>query len=395
MQNQKPHSSEIILETSFDEFKSFVEMSEDLIYSLDYSGFIKNINQNCISLLGYQQQELIDKYFIDFVKTSSRPLVLRAFQKALSENRVTTFDTIMLNKQGRENAFKFRIKTIVENNNVKGLIGIGRSLSFIKKLEEKITELSEKLKEAKRIISIERSRGMQKISLLEELNRMKVEFISNISHEFRTPLASIVGFSESIASDPSMTQEHKKEFNDIILSEGKRLAKLINDVLELTRLEKGEISLNKTKFDCVLLLRKVVEKNRDKIKSKGLYLTTELSEEVYIEGDKERLEQMFYSLLSNAIKYTGKGGRISVFAQSLYKEFEVIITDTGIGISKKDLPYIFQKYYEDNKSIEQPSETGLGLVFVKQIVDLHQGSIAIQSEQNQGTTVIVKLIKNE
>jgi signal transduction histidine kinase len=102
---------------------------------------------------------------------------------------------------------------------------------------------------------------------------------------------------------------------------------------------------------------------------------------------------MFSSLLSNAIKYTGKEGRISIFAHSLYKEFEVIITDTGIGISKKDLPYIFQKYFKDNKSVEQPAETGLGLVFVKQIVDLHKGSISIQSELNKGTTVIVKLVK--
>ena len=89
------------------------------------------------------------------------------------------------------------------------------------------------------------------------------------------------------------------------------------------------------------------------------------------------------------------GGRILVFVQSLYKEFEVIITDTGIGISKRDLPYIFQKYFRDNKSVEQPAETGLGLVFVKRIVDLHKGSISIQSELSEGTTVIIKLIQNE
>ena len=269
-------------------------------------------------------------------------------------------------------------------------------MSFIKKLEDKITELSEKYKEAKRIINIERSRGLQKVSLLEELNKMKSEFISNVSHEFRTPLASIIGFSESIASDPSMTQEHKKEFNEIILSEGKRLARLINDVLDLTRLEKGEISLNKARFNCVSLLHKIIEKNLENIKSKNLQLTYELpKEEIYIDGDKERLEQMFNSLLSNAIKYTGKGGRISIFAHSLFKEFEVIITDTGIGIAKKDLPYIFQKYFSDSKSNEHSTGTGLGLVFVKQIVDLHKGSISIQSELNEGTTVIVRLIKTE
>jgi PAS domain S-box-containing protein len=393
LQNQKLSSTETVSDIASDEFKSLVEISGELIFSLDYSGHIKTANQSCTVLLGYQPSEIVGQNFLEFVKPSSKSLVLKAFQSALAEKKVTTFEAALLDKHKVEVPFKFRIKTILEGSDVKGLIGTGRSMSFLKKLEDKITELNERLKEANRIISIERTRGLQKISLLEELNRMKAEFISNISHEFRTPLASIIGFSESIASDPSMTQEHKKEFNDIILSEGKRLAKLINDVLDLTRLEKGEISLNKTNCDCVLLLRKIIEKNLEKIKNKGLHLTYELPEEIYVEGDKDRLEQMFSSLLSNAIKYTGKEGRISIFAQSLYKEFEVIITDTGIGISKKDLPYIFQKYFKDNKSVEQPAETGLGLVFVKQIVDLHKGSISIQSELNKGTTVIVKLVK--
>jgi PAS domain S-box-containing protein len=395
LQDQK--SSETIIISYSNELKSLVEVSDDLIFFLDYSGYIKSINKSGAFLLSYQPEELTGKYFIEVVKTSSKSLVLSAFQKALSpDGKVATFEAVLLDKHGNEFPFKFRIKAVIEEENIKGLIGIGRSLSFIKKLEDKITELSEKYKESKRIINIERSRGLQKISLLEELNKMKSEFISNISHEFRTPLASIVGFAESIASDPSMTEEHKKEFNEVILSEGKRLAKLINGVLDLTRLEKGEINLNKTRFNCISLLRKVIEKNQESIKNKNQHLTVELpDEEIYVEGDKERLGQMFNSLLNNAIKYTGKGGRISVFAHSLFKEFEVIITDTGIGIAKKDLPYIFQKYFSDNKSAEQSTGTGLGLVFVKQIVDLHKGSISIQSELNEGTTVIVRLTKNE
>jgi len=394
---QDHKSSETIIPSYTNELKSLIEVSDDLIFFLDYSGFIKSLNKSGALLLGYQPEDLIGKYFIDVVKKSSRSLVLNAFQKALfPDGKVTTFEAILLDGIGNEFPFKFRVKAVIEEENIKGLMGMGRSLSFIKKLEDKITELSEKYKEAKRIINIERSRGLQKVSLLEELNKMKSEFVSNISHEFRTPLASIIGFSESIASDPSMTQEHKKEFNEVILSEGKRLAKLINDVLDLTRLEKGEISLNKTNFDCVSLLQKVIEKNQESIKNKNLQLTCELtSEEINIDGDKKRLEQVFDSLLSNAIKYTGKGGRISIFVHTLYKEFEVIITDTGIGIAKKDLPYIFQKYFSDSKSMEQGTGTGLGLVFVKQIVDLHKGSISIQSELNEGTTVIIRLIKNE
>jgi len=161
-------------------------------------------------------------------------------------------------------------------------------------------------------------------------------------------------------------------------------------------LETGEIGLNKTKFKIIPLLNKVVEKLNSEIIKKELIFTKELPEdEIFIYGDKEKLEQAFYSVLENAVKYTGRGGRISLFIQNLYREFEVIITDTGIGISPKILPGIFQKYYNDTNSGDYDSKRGLGLVFVKHIMDLHKGSITIQSELNQGTTVIIKLLKEE
>ncbi|HSP87950.1 MAG TPA: ATP-binding protein [Ignavibacteriaceae bacterium] len=399
--NENPDKTKLTSSFSFlenppEELKSLLELSDDLVFQLDLSGNLKSINKNGILLLDYNTGELADKYFIELFKLSSRPIVLTALQEAINENKITTFEAGILGKYGDEFSFKFRVKAVTENREIKGIIGIGKNLVFIKKLETKIFELSEKLKETKRIISIERSRGQQQISVLEELNRMKAEFVSNISHEFRTPLASIIGFSESISSDPTMLPEHQKEFNEIILSEGKRLAKLINDVLDLTRLEKGEVDLNKTKFNCILLIEKVIDKFSDEIKRKDLNLTKDFpDEEVFVHGDKEKLAQVFYHLIENAIKFTGRGGRISILAHALYKEIEVIITDTGIGIVKKDLPYIFQKYYRDNKSIEQLGEKGLGLVFVKHIVDLHNGSISVQSEVNEGTTIIVKLLTEE
>lgn len=389
-------SDTFLPEDSTGEIKTLIELSEDLIFYLDEKGTIKNINKNGAFLLGYEVSGLIGKYFIEFIKPTARPLLLKAFNQVIDEDKISVLEIPLISKDKIEIPFKFRIKSVLEESQTKIIIGFGKNLSLIKKLEDKVSEMNEQLKETRRIINIERSRSREKISLLEELNKMKTEFVSNISHEFRTPLASIIGFSESIASDPSMLQEHKKEFNEIILSEGKRLAKLINDVLDLTRLEKGETELNKIKFNIVTLLDQVIEKNKLQAKNKGLTFTSELpSEKIIIKGDKERLSQVFNNLFENAIKFTGKGGRISVFTHSFYKEFEVIITDTGIGIQPKDIPYLFQKYYTDGKSIKPAIEKGLGLVFVKHIVDLHNGSISIKSEVNEGTTVIVKLLKEE
>ena len=252
-----------------------------------------------------------------------------------------------------------------------------------------------KLIESERLLSIERRRANQQKSLLVELNKLKNEFISNISHELRTPLASIIGFSETIESDDNLPEDMRKDFNRIILSEGKRLAKLINDVLELSRIESGTIALNKSNFDFARLIKETIEYFRADLQDKNIHLTTEFpDEEIFLFADREKISQVFSGVISNAIKFTDKNGRITVIVNNLMKEAEVIISDTGAGIPEKDLPFIFEKFYRvQRKDYENPG-TGLGLVFVKQIVDLHKGYVEIQSEVNKGTSVVIRLLKS-
>jgi signal transduction histidine kinase len=131
------------------------------------------------------------------------------------------------------------------------------------------------------------------------------------------------------------------------------------------------------------------------LESKGLILSLEIpSEEIIIEVDEERLLQALDSIIDNSIKFTEKGGRIKVILNNLYREVEIVISDTGMGIPAKDLPYLFQKFFRVNRPDSDIPGAGMGLVFVKQIVDLHQGLINIQSEPNKGTTVLIKLLKN-
>jgi signal transduction histidine kinase len=219
--------------------------------------------------------------------------------------------------------------------------------------------------------------------------------VSNISHELRTPLASIIGFSETISSDLNMPDNMRNEFNEIILNEGKRLAKLINEMLDISRLEGGRIELSESDFDIIKLLEEVIESNREALETKEIILTKELpAEPVIIKGDKEKISKVLNNILNNSVKFTPLKGRIIISALGLYKEIEITISDTGIGIPEKDIPYIFQKFYRVSRPGTEIPGTGLGLVFVKQIVDLHKGFISIQSEVNKGTTVILKLPKD-
>jgi PAS domain S-box-containing protein len=375
-------------------FLGLFDVARELFFILDEEGLILAINQFGASTLDYNIEELVGKHFLELIDPANAQLVNASINLAL-KNENSFFEASLINKYEKINRYQISIRTVRKNGKTIGLLGIGKDVTLQRKLENELTDLKPKLMEAERLITLERARSFHHKMMLEELNKMKSEFVSNISHEMRTPLASIVGFSETIASDPNMPLEMRNEFNLIILNEGKRLAKLINDVLDLSRMETGRIALNKSKVNVVKLIKRMVQNGKEALTDKNLVLTLEAPyEEIIIEADEERLLQAFDSLLENSIKFSKEGGRIKVILNNLFREVEIIITDTGIGIPEKDLPFLFQKFYRVNRPDSDISGAGMGLVFVKQIVDLHKGLINIQSEPNKGTSVLIKLLKN-
>jgi len=375
-------------------FLGLFDVARELLFILDEDGSIISINPFGASALDFSSQELIGKHFMDLIDPIHAQLVSASINLAL-KNDSSFFEASIINKYENVNRYQVSIRTVRKDERVIGLIGVGKDVSFQRKIENELADIKPKLAEAERLIALERTRSSHQKMMLEELNKMKSEFVSNISHELRTPLASIVGFSETIASDPNMPVEMRNEFNLIILNEGKRLAKLINDVLDLSRMESGRIAINRSKVNIVKLIKRMVENNKGLIEAKYLILTLEVpNDEIIIEVDEERLLQALDSLIDNSIKFTKEGGRIKVILNNLYREVEIIITDTGIGIPKKDIPFLFQKFYKVNRPEYDIPGAGMGLVFVKQIVDLHKGLINIQSEPNKGTSVLIKLLKS-
>jgi PAS domain S-box-containing protein len=375
-------------------FLGLFDVSRDLIFILDEEGRIIAINQYGAIKLDYTSKDLIGKHFTELIDPNYFALVNSSITLAIKTSHAF-FEASLINKFEKTNKFQISIKAITVNDKILGLLGVGKNVTKIRKLEDELNELKPKLIESERLINLERSRTANHKMMLEELNRMKSEFVSNISHELRTPLASIVGFSETIASDPNMPVEMRTEFNNIILNEGKRLAKLINDVLDISRMETGKTTLNRSKINICKILFDTIEKNKQDAEHKNISIGIDIpSEEIIIEADEERLSQAIDAIMNNAVKFTGEGGRIKVLLNNLFREVEIVISDTGIGISQKDLPYLFQKFYRVNRLDYDVSSPGMGLVFVKQIVDLHKGLIDIQSEPNKGTSIIIKLLKN-
>jgi PAS domain S-box-containing protein len=371
-----------------------LDLEEDLILILNKAGIITKVNANGALALDFKKEDVLNSHIIDLIVTKYKPETMKAFNDIIEGKPEQTFEAALYTFRGNEILYNIKARPIHNEGKIDEIVLVGKNISSTNELKKEIEKLKVKLIEADRLIAIERQRANQRKSFLEELNKMKSDFVSNISHELRTPLASIIGFSETIDSDPDMPEAMKSEFNTTILNEGKRLARLINDILDISKLEGGGIEISNVKFDIILMLNELIEVFSKSAQAKGIILSSEIPEvEIFIDADKERISQTIGRLLSNAIKFTNESGRVKVIAKNLFKEIEIIISDTGIGIPEKDLPYIFQKFYRVNRPGTEIPGTGLGLVFVKQIVNLHRGFITVQSDAGKGTTFAIKLPK--
>jgi PAS domain S-box-containing protein len=383
------------LNTNQDYFHLISETSGEFIFILDKYGKFNFVNKFGLEKLKYTVDEILGKHFFELISEDFKGEVAEAFQKIISEKKQISFTAEIIPKVSVEQLFEISLIPVFENESMIQLLGIGKNVSQQNAEKKKNEELLAKLTEANRINSIERDRAQQQISILSELNNLKNEFISNVSHELRTPLASIIGFSETIIDDKNLTIERAKEFTDVILEESKRLAKLINDVLDFSELENEKQHLEKKSIDIIDILRECTENYIKECADKNISLTSKLPEsEIIIFADQNRLKKAFNYLLTNALKFTNENGRITLIAQEFLKEVEIVISDTGVGIPDQKMPLLFDKFSKIKRTGKNLPGAGFGLVAVKQIIDLHNGLIRVKSEVDRGTSFIIRLPKN-
>ncbi|MCU0413565.1 MAG: PAS domain-containing sensor histidine kinase [Ignavibacteriaceae bacterium] len=375
-------------------FNLLIKTSPDLIFILDEAGKIVLINEASKNYLEYSPDEMKGKYFLDFVSKEDTSLINISLSKVLTEKKPIKFKIHLLTKYGKIFPLELSCNTIFNHHKVVGLLAVGKDLSEKYRYEMELQKLKPKVTEINRLLNIERSRVAPQKSVVEELNRLKYDFISSISHEFRTTLASIIGFSETIVSDPDLGDSMKEEFIKVIMSEGKRLAKLINYFLDTPSTDDNMIMINTTTFGLIKLVQDAINANNELAISKNININFEHpSEEVFIEADRDSLYQVINALINNAIRFTDELGRVKIVVNNFVREVEILVSDTGIGIPEEDQPYIFQRFFRVSRRLSDIPSVGVGLVFVKQIIDLHKGLITVQSEAGSGTTFLVKLPK--
>lgn len=226
---------------------------------------------------------------------------------------------------------------------------------------------------------------------LEQLENMRQEFISNVSHEIQSPLASIRGFAQVLQSNDPLSPEEKKLYLSIIESESARLSKLSDSLLQLAVLESESMRLQPRPYRLDKQLRDLILASEPLWRSKKVVMEAFL-DEVTCTLDEDRISQVWINLLHNSIKFTPEGGRIRVELHQHGEAIEVQIADTGIGISEQDQQRIFERFHKADQSRERSNQgSGLGLSIAKKIVDLHGGDIRVRNTPGAGTTFTVTL----
>ncbi|WP_445489520.1 two-component system histidine kinase PnpS [Niallia sp. 03133] len=234
------------------------------------------------------------------------------------------------------------------------------------------------------------------ITELKKLEQIRKDFVANVSHELKTPITSIKGFSETLLDGAMENKETLAEFLRIILKESDRLQQLIQDLLDLSKLEQHGFALVRERLNILDILGEVIKILLNKAETKEVEISFKQEQDsIWIEGDRGRLTQVFLNLISNAISYTPNGGKITVSVLERSKDVIINVEDTGIGIEKSEIPRIFERFYRVDKARSRNSGgTGLGLAIVKHLIELHKGAIKVDSELGKGTTFQIKLKKD-
>jgi two-component system, OmpR family, phosphate regulon sensor histidine kinase PhoR len=339
-----------------DRLTTLIENMGSALLLIDHRGFIVLTNRTFREFFDLEEKELRKVRYhevIDFQEVNR--LVEEIF---MTEKRVRK--QILLPYQIERRHYEVYGAPIIGHNNVwKGIVVVFHDITELKKLEQ-----------------------------------MRKDFVANVSHELKTPITSIKGFSETLLDGAMKDEDTLRNFLDIILKESDRLQSLIQDLLELSKVEKSGFELSLQKESISGLIEEILPILNERAREKGITLDVHNESPVLAEVDSYRLKQVFINLISNAISYTPQGGIVEVGVEDAGNHVLVSIKDNGIGIAQEEIPRIFERFYRVDKARSRNSGgTGLGLAIVKHILEAHEAKIEVESELNQGTTFKVVLNK--
>jgi PAS domain S-box-containing protein len=376
--------------------RSLIESNIDALMTTDPRGIITDVNKQTEALTGCTRDELIGAPFKNYFTDPA--LAEAGIHRVLNEGKVTNYELTARARNGTLTMVSYNATTFHDRDRkLQGVFAAARDVTELKRFEQTLH---------------------QKNAELEDANRMKSEFLANMSHELRTPLNAIIGFSEVLKDGllGEMTEQQRGFMGDIFNS-GKHLLLLINDILDLSKVEAGKMLLDLEPLQIESLFKNSLFIVREKAAARQIRLTMDTAGELgAIYADGRKLKQIVYNLLSNAVKFTGERGQVTLctklvprakvgqlegrwpgrscaLADNEFTEFlEIRVCDSGIGISPEGLEKLFQPFSQIDTGLARKFEgTGLGLAMVKLLAELHGGAVAAESAVGEGSCFTVWL----
>jgi len=351
---------------------AIVDSSDDAIVSKNLDGVVTSWNRGAERIFGYTSEEMVGQPILRLLPRERLDEEPRILERLRAGERIEHFETVRVRQDGRSVDVSLTISPIRDATGViVGASKIARDITEQKTALRKLAEAHEALSRA---------------------DRMKVEFISILSHELRTPLTAVVGWLQILRE--GTTPEELQEGVDVIERNIRVQSQLINDLLDMSRIEAGKMTLDIQRLDLPAAISAAIDSVRPASAGKDVRLTTAFSSvNGIVMGDKNRLQQVVWNLLVNAIKFTPKGGRVHVTLGRVDSHVQIGVTDTGMGIAPDYLDHIFERFSQaDSSTTRRHGGLGLGLSIAKHLTELHGGTIAASSAgQGQGATFLVKL----
>ena len=376
--------------------RSLIESNIDALMMTDPAGIISDVNQQMIALTGRTRDELIgapSKIFF-----TEPALAEAAIKRVLTEDKVSDYELTVRARNGVETVVSYNAATFHDRDRkLQGVFAAARDVTERKRFERAL--------EAKNIE-------------LEHASRMKTEFLATMSHELRTPLNAIIGFSEALKDGlMGATTALQHESIDDIFASGQHLLSLINDILDLSKVEAGKMALELEAVDFHQLLSNSLTIVRETAAAQQINLELDIGDGLdMLQLDMRKTKQIVYNLLSNAVKFSTPGGEVKLRARTVargmvgmlpgtwpvhrfphvdneFNDFvEICVSDHGIGISQNDMPRLFRAFSQIDSGLARKFEgTGLGLAMVRQLAELQGGAVAVASAERQGARFAVWL----
>lgn len=380
-------------------YRSLVEQSSDGIVLVDRKGYIIEFNREMERISGISKEDAISMHVVDIqIELSNGKAyygkdineIKRNFERNHIESnnlgKSKTYCAELINREGKAiDVEEFYYPIITESARM--VCFNFRDITELKKLE--------KIKE-----KVEANEKLTKETI--ELDRLRTEFFANLSHEFRTPLNIILSSNEMISNIMSSYHDGEhfgvkhQNVNKYLLSSKKncyRLLRLINNIIDVTKMDSGFFYSNLQCWNIVSVVEEITQSIADYAKNKGICIIFDTDvEEKNILCDADAIERIILNLISNSIKFTEAGGSINVTLKDMNSHIEIMVEDSGIGIPEEQLPLIFNRFKQVDKSLARRQEgSGIGLSLVKSLVEMHEGTIEVFSKVGEGTKFIIKL----